>query len=147
MRALPRSLVLFSITQLRAVPSKLLVSALHSSSKCNFVASIQVSIQPSDSSLYDFGFLSVLRDLSPLSVDFESLVLNVSRDLFKGSNIEEYIVVSCETVVRSGTDLTCGIVGKRKSDVASASGASGFVQPVLDGAAFGLSMVRLKTRS
>ena len=106
-----------------------------------------MSIQPSDSSLNDFGFLSVLRDLSPLSVDFESLLLNVSRDLFKGSNIEEYIVVSCETVVRSGTDLTCGIVGKRKSDVASASGASGFVQPVLDGAPFGLSMVRLQTRS
>ena len=61
-------------------------------------------MQPSDSSSYDFGFLSVLRDLSPLSVGFE--VMNVSRDLFKGSNIEAYIVVSCETVVRSGTDLT-----------------------------------------
>ena len=70
----------------------------------------------SDSSLYDFGFLSVLLDFSPLSVDFESLVMNVSRDLFRGSNIEAYIVVSCETVVRSGTDLTCGTVGNRVSD-------------------------------
>ena len=118
LRALSRLLVLFAITQLRAVPSKLLVSALHScflerfsSSKCNFITSIQVSMQPSDSSFYDFGFLSVLLDLSPLSVDFENLVMNVSRELFKGSNIEAYIVVSCETVVRSGTDLTCGIVG------------------------------------
>ena len=67
-------------------------------------------MQPSDSSLHDFGFLSVLLELSPFSVDFESLVMNVSRDLFKGSNIEAYIVVSCETVVRSGTDLTGGIV-------------------------------------
>ena len=93
-------------------------------------------MQPSDSSLYNFGFLSYLRDLSPLSVDFESLVMNVARDLFKDSNIEAYIVVSCETVVRSGTDLTCGIVGKRAPDVASASGGSGFLQPALDGAAF-----------
>ena len=68
-------------------------------------------MQPSDLSLYDFGFLSVLLDFSPLSVDFESLVMNVSRDRFSGSNIEAYIVVSCETVVRSGTDLTCGTVG------------------------------------
>ena len=68
-------------------------------------------MQPSDSSLYDFGFFSVLLDLSHLSVDFESLVMNVSRDLFRDSNIEAYIVVSCEAVVRSGTDLTCGTVG------------------------------------
>ena len=45
-------------------------------------------MKPSDSSLYDFGFLSVLPDLSPLSVDFESLVMNDSGDTFKGSNIE-----------------------------------------------------------
>ena len=45
-------------SQFRAVPSKLLVSALHSclsdrssSSKCTFIISIQVSMQPSDSSL------------------------------------------------------------------------------------------------
>ena len=66
-------------------------------------------MQPSDSSWYDFGFLSALLDLSPLSVDFESLVMNVSRDLFKGSNIEAFIVVSCKMVVRCGTDLTCAI--------------------------------------
>ena len=53
-------------------------------------------MQPSDSSLYDFGFLSVLLDFSPLSVDFKSLVMNVSRDLIKSSNIEAYTVVSCE---------------------------------------------------
>ena len=75
---------------------------------------------PSDSSLYNFGFLSVLLDLSPLSGNLESFVMNVSSDLFKGSNIEAYIVVSCETVVRFGTDLTCSIVGKRDPDVASA---------------------------
>ena len=94
-------------------------------------------MQPSDSSLYDFGSLSVLLDFSPLSVDFESLVINVSRDLFKCSNIEAYIVVSCETVVRSGTDLVCGTVGNRVPKVASASGGTGFV---LDGAALGLSL-------
>ena len=94
-------------------------------------------MQPSDSSLYDFGFLSVLLDLSPLWVDFESLVMNVLSDLFRGSNIEAYIVVSCETVVRSGTDLTCGTVGNLVSRVASASGKTGFVQPGLDGAALG----------
>ena len=82
-------------------------------------------MQPSDSSLYDFGFLSVLLDLSPLSVDFEILVMNVSRDLFEGSNIEAYIVVSCEIAVRSGTDLTSGIVGDYAPDVASASGRLG----------------------
>ena len=94
-------------------------------------------MQPSDSSLYDFGFFSVLLDLSHLSVDFESLVMNVSRDLLRGSNIEAYIVVSCETVVRSGTELTCGTVGNLVSGVASASGGTGFVQPGLDGAALG----------
>ena len=41
--------------------------------------------------------------------------MNVSRYLFRGSNIEAYIVVSFETVVRSGTDLTCGTVGNRVS--------------------------------
>ena len=129
------------------ISSKLLVSALYScfieifsSPKCNFIASIQVSMQPSDSSLNDFGFLSVLLDFSPLSVDFESLVMNVSRDLFRGSNIQAYIVVSCETVVRSGTDLTCGTVGNRVSGVASASDRTGFVQPGLDGAALGRSL-------
>ena len=98
------------------MPSRLAVSALlscylerFSSAKGNFFASIQVSIQPSDSSLYDFGILSVLLDLSPLSVNFESLVMNVLRDLLKSSNIEAYIVVYCEMVVRSGTDLTWGI--------------------------------------
>ena len=96
-------------------------------------------MQPSDSSLYDFDFLSVLLDFTPLSVDFESLVINVSRDLFEGSNIEAYIVVSCETVVRSGTDLACGTVGNRVPKVASAYGGDGFVQPGLDGAALGLS--------
>ena len=97
-------------------------------------------MQPSDSSLYDFGFLSVLLDLSPLSVDYESLVMNVSSDLFRGSNIEAYIVVSCETVVRSGTDLTCGTVGNLVPGVASASGGTAFVQPGLDGAALGHSL-------
>ena len=42
-------------------------------------------MQPFDSSLNEFGFLTVLVDLSPLSVDFERLVMNVSRNLFKGS--------------------------------------------------------------
>ena len=97
-------------------------------------------MQPSDSSLYDFGFFSVLLDLSPLSVDFESLVMNVSRDLFRGSNIEAYIVVSCETVVRSGTELTYGTVGNLVSGVASASGGTEFIQPGLDGAALGRSL-------
>ena len=97
-------------------------------------------MQPSDSSLYDFGFLSVLLDLSPFSVDFESLVMNVSRDLSNGSNIEAYIVVSCETVVRSGTDLTCGIIGDCAPDVPSASGGPRSVRPTLDGAALGYSL-------
>ena len=35
-------------------------------------------------------------------------MLNVSRDLFRGSSIDAYIIVSCETAVRYGTDLTCG---------------------------------------
>ena len=97
-------------------------------------------MQSSDSSFYDFDFLSVLLDLSPLSVDFESLAMNFSRDLFKGSNIEAYIVVSCEMVVRSGTDLTCGTVDVCAPDVASASGGAGFVRPALDGAVPGLSL-------
>ena len=91
-----RLFVLIAITLFRAVPSKFLGNALHSIfferfykvSKCNFITSIQVPMQPSDSSLYDFGFLSDLCDLSPVSVDFESLVIKVSRDLFNGSNIE-----------------------------------------------------------
>ena len=99
-----------------------------------------MTMQSSDSSLYDFGFLSVLLDISPLSVDFESLVMNVSRDLFKGSYIEAYIIVSCETVVRSGTDLASGTVGKRVPEVAYVSGGTEFVQPGLDGAALGLSL-------
>ena len=94
-------------------------------------------MQPRDSFLYDFGFFSVLLDLSPFSVDLESLVMNVSRDQFRGSNIEASIVVSCETVVRSGTKLTCGTAGNLVSGVASASGGAGFVQPGLDGAAHG----------
>ena len=66
--------------------------------------------------------------------------MNVSRDLFRGSNIEAYIVVSCEAVVRSGTELNCGTVGNLVSGVASASGGTGFVQPGLDGAALGRSL-------
>ena len=97
-------------------------------------------MQPSDSSLYEFGFLSVLLDLSSLSVDLECLVMNISRDLFKGSNIEASIVVCCEMVVRSGTDLTCGIVGDCAPDVASACGGAGFVQPALDRTVLGLSL-------
>ena len=97
-------------------------------------------MQPSDSSLYNLGFFNVLLDLSPLSVDFESLVMNVSRDLFRGSNIEAYIVVSCETVVRSDTDLTCGTVGNLVSGVASASVGAGFVQLYFEGAALGRSL-------
>ena len=65
--------------------------------------------------------------------------MNVSSDLFRGSNIDTYLVVSCETLVRSGTDLTCGTVGNRVSGVASASGGTGSVQPGLDGAALGRS--------
>ena len=53
--------------------------------------------------------------------------MNVSRDLFRRSNIEAYIVVSCETVVRSGTNLTCGTVGNLVSGVAAVSGGTGFV--------------------
>ena len=66
--------------------------------------------------------------------------MNVSRDLFRGSNIEAFIVVSCETVVRSGTDLTCGTVGNRVCGGASAFGGTGFVQPGLDGAALRRSL-------
>ena len=84
-------------------------------------------MQQSDLSLIDFGFLSVLLGLSSLSLDFESLVMNVSRYLFKGSNIEAFIVVSCETVVRSGLDLICGNVGDCATDIASDSGGAGFV--------------------
>ena len=54
--AVSRWYCFMAITQFRAVPSRLLVSALHSclsvkssSSKCSFITSIQVSIQPSDS--------------------------------------------------------------------------------------------------
>ena len=61
-------------------------------------------------------------------------MINVSRDLFRGSNIEAYIVVSCETVVRSGT------VGNLVSGVASASGGTGISQPGFDGAALGRSL-------
>ena len=84
-------------------------------------------------------------DFSLLSVDFESLVMYISRDLFKGSIIEAYIVVSCEMVVSSGTDLAYGTVGNRVPEVASASGGTGFVQPGFDGAALGLS-VRLDSK-
>ena len=97
-------------------------------------------MQPSDKSLYDFGFMSVLLHLAPLSVDFENLVMKVSRDLFKSSNIEAYIVVSFQMVVRSGTDLTCGIVGNCAADVACAFSGTGFVRLALDGAALGRSL-------
>ena len=97
-------------------------------------------MQPFDLSLNDFGLLSVLFDLFPLSVDFESLVKNVSRDLFKGSNVETCIVVFCETLVTSGIDLTCGLVGRLDPDVASASGGTRLVRIALDGAAVGLSL-------
>ena len=66
--------------------------------------------------------------------------MNVSRDLFRGSNIEEYIVVSCETVVRSGTDLTCATVGSLVSGVSSASSGTGFVLPGLERGALGRSL-------
>ena len=66
--------------------------------------------------------------------------MNVSRDLFRGSNIEAYIVVSCKAVVRSGFDLTCGIVGNRVPEMASASSGTRFVQPGLYGAALCLSL-------
>ena len=124
---------------MRYIPVSWRVERL-SSSKCNFITSIQVSMQPSNSSLYDFGFFNVLLDLSPLSFYFENLVMNVSRDLFRGSNIEAYIVVSSETVVRSGTDLTYGTVSNLVSGVASASGGTGFVQPRLEGAVLGRSL-------
>ena len=63
-------------------------------------------MQPSDSSLNYFGFSSNLRDLSALSVDFESIVIKFSTDLLNGSKLDAYIAVSCETVVKSGADLT-----------------------------------------
>ena len=66
--------------------------------------------------------------------------MNVSRDPFKVSNNEAYIVLFCETVTRSGNDPTGGIVGNRVPEVASASGGTGFVQTGLDGAALGLSL-------
>ena len=66
--------------------------------------------------------------------------MNVSRGLFEGSNFVVYIVVSWETVVRSGTDLTCGIVDECAPDVHSASGGAGLVRPALDGAALGPSL-------
>ena len=106
-RVLSRSLALFVKTQFRAVPSRLLVSAMHacsnekvSSSKWSFITSILGSMQLSYSSLNDFGFLS---DRSPLSVCFECFVMNVSWDLLSGPNMDAYIVVSCETIVRPGT--------------------------------------------
>ena len=71
--------------------------------------------------------------------------MNVSRYLFKGSNIEAYIILSCETVFRSGTDMTCGTVGNRVPEVASVSYGTGFVQPDHDGAVLGLPMIRLET--
>ena len=61
--------------------------------------------------------------------------MKVLGDLLRGSNVVAYIVVSCETVVRSGTDLICGTVGIRVCGVVSDSGGTGFVQPGLDGAA------------
>ena len=54
--------------------------------------------------------------------------------------IEAYFLLSCETVVESGTDLTCGPLDKRAPDGASASGVIGFVQPALEGAALSLSL-------
>ena len=44
-------------------------------------------MQSSVSSLYEFFFFSVLRDLSTPSVDFEDFVMNISRDLSSGSNM------------------------------------------------------------
>ena len=74
--------------------------------------------------------------------------MNVSRDLFKGSNIETYIVVSCETVVRSSTDLTCVIVGHRVPEVASASGGGlGPSNPASTGCPGSLFKIRLKNCS
>ena len=109
----------FARTHFRAVPSRLLFSALHSCffekfsySKCNFITFIQLSTQPSDSSLYDFGYLIILRDFSPLSVDFESLMVIESRDLLSDSNIDAYIVVSFETGLKSGTHQTVCIKDK-----------------------------------
>ena len=82
-----------------AVPSRLLLSALHScflerlsSSKCKFITYIQVSMQPSDSSLYDFGFFSVLLDLSPLSVDF------AMTRVAQGTNVVKKTKTSTTTV-------------------------------------------------
>ena len=105
-------------------------------SKCKLITSNQLSFQPSNS----FGCLSVFCDFSSLSVDYENLRMNVSGDLFSGSNIHAYIAVSCETVVKSGTNLTWGIVGKLVPDEASASGGTGSVQSDIDGATLGVSL-------
>ena len=97
-------------------------------------------MQPSDSSLNEIGFMSVLRDRSPLSVDFESSVMNISRGILSNSNIDAYIVLSRDTVVRSGTNLTWGIVGKCIPEAAPLSRETVFVQSDLVGAAHDLSV-------
>ena len=59
-------------------------------------------MQPSDT--YDFGIVSVLRDSSPLSFDFETLVMNVPSDLFKGSKkIEAF---NCGLGIRQSPDVS-----------------------------------------
>ena len=67
--------------------------------------------------------------------------MSVSKDLLSGSKIDKYIVVVlCEALVKSGTDLTLDTVGKCAPDEASDSGGIGTVQPALEGAALGLSL-------
>ena len=96
-------------------------------------------MQPSDSSLFDFGFLSVLRDGTPLTLVYLSSVMNASSDLLSGSTMDAFIVASCDTVVRSETDLTWDIAGKCVPEEALTSGWTGLVLSGLGGAALGLS--------
>ena len=101
--AVSRWYCFLAITQFRAVPSKLLAKALHyclsdksSSSKSSFITSIQVSIQPSDWSLYHLGFLKTLLDFSLRSLVLDNLVRNVSKDLFRSSKAVAIDVASLE---------------------------------------------------
>ena len=66
--------------------------------------------------------------------------MNVSRILSSCSNIDAFIVVSCEKIVKTEINLIWDIVDKRVPDEASTSGGTEYVQSVLGGAALGFSL-------
>ena len=107
--AVSRSSSFFATTHFNAVPSKLLSIAVHaclssfklSCYKCNLMASTQVSMHPSESSLNSFGFLKVFLDLLlPLSLELVFLVAKASSVLFIISQVLAHVMTSGPTLLR-----------------------------------------------